>query len=309
MLNHENPAAASEKSLSFVQIWWMAIRPRTLPASISGVVAGLAVAIAAGQVRIPQTLAALGIALLLQIGSNLANDVFDHERGADAARAFGPTRVTESGLLSPAQVKRGMLVVFALAGVLGLYLAASVNWLLIPVGALAILAAVAYTGGPYPLGYHGLGELFVLIFFGFVAVAGTVYINLSRIPPAGWGISVPLGLLIVGILVVNNLRDIDADRLANKKTLAVRFGERFSQVEYIACIAISYAVIPLLCLLQMIPWLGMLTWLSIPLAVKNIRIVLTQKGKPLNAALGGTGQLALVFSLLFLAGSLLEKFL
>ena len=148
-----------------------------------------------------------------------------------------------------------------------------------------------------------------MIFFGFVAVAGTVYINLSRIPPAGWGISVPLGLLIVGILVVNNLRDIDADRLANKKTLAVRFGERFSQVEYIACLAISFVVIPLLCLLQIIPWWAMLTWLSIPLALKNIRIVLTQKGKPLNAALGGTGQLALVFSLLFLAGSLIEKFL
>ncbi len=302
MLNNENPAVPPQKSLDFVQIWWMAIRPRTLPASISGVVAGLAVSIFMGQVRIPQTLAALGIALLLQIGSNLANDVFDHERGADAARAFGPTRVTESGLLSPAHVKRGMLFVFALAGILGLYVAVTVNWLLIPVGALAILAAVAYTGGPFPLGYHGLGELFVLIFFGFVAVAGTVYINLSRIPPAGWGISLPMGLLIVGILVVNNLRDIDADRLANKKTLAVRFGESFTQVEYIACLAVSYAVIPLLCLLQIIPWWAMLTWLSIPLALKNIRIVLTQKGKPLNAALGGTGQLALVFSLLFLAG-------
>lgn len=298
------PTDESQKSLSFVHIWWLAIRPRTLPAAIAGVVAGLAVAIDAGQVRVPQTLAALGIALLLQIGSNLANDVFDHERGADAARAFGPTRVTESGLLSPAQVKRGMIVVFALACLLGLFLAASVNWILIPIGALAILSAVAYTGGPFPLGYHGLGDLFVLIFFGFVAVAGTAYVNLSRIPASAWGMSLPLGLLIVGILVVNNTRDIDADRLANKKTLAVRFGERFSKIEYIACLAISYAVIPLYCALSLLPWWTMLTWLSLPLAVKNIRIVLTLKGKPLNAALGGTGQLALVYSLLFLAGIL-----
>ncbi|MEN6571713.1 MAG: 1,4-dihydroxy-2-naphthoate polyprenyltransferase [Anaerolineaceae bacterium] len=300
-------APGTANQLSLIQIWWLAIRPRTLPAAMAGVAAGVGVAVLAGQVRWPQTAAALLIALLLQIGSNLANDVFDHERGADAARAFGPTRVTESGLLSPAQVKTGMIVVFALAALLGLYLAATVNWLLIPLGALAILAAVAYTGGPYPLGYHGLGEIFVLIFFGFASVAGTAYINLSRLTPAAWGMSLPLGLLIVGILVVNNLRDIDADRLAGKNTLAVRLGERFAKSEYITCLVVSFLVVPLYCLLQIIPWWAMLTWLSLPLAMRNTRLVTTVKGKPLNAALAGTGQLALVYGLLFLAAMTIAR--
>ncbi len=283
----------------------MAIRPRTLPASISGVVAGFAVALGEGQVRLPQTLAALAIALLLQIGSNLANDVFDHEKGADAARLHGPTRVTESGLLRPGQVKGGMIVVFGLAALLGLYLAATVSWWLIPVGAAAILAAVAYTGGPFPLGYHGLGDIFVFVFFGLASVAGTAFVNLSRIPSAAWAMSLPLGLLIVGILVVNNLRDIEADRLANKKTLAVRFGEKFSKAEYIACVAVSFAAIIGFCLSGVLLWWSMLTWLSLPVAVKNVRTVLTEKGRPLNAALGGTGQLALSFALLFLGGMIL----
>lgn len=296
------PQAEQVDQLSLLQIWWMAIRPRTLPASISGVVAGLAVAIGEGQVRLPQTLAALAIALLLQIGSNLANDVFDHEKGADSARLHGPTRVTESGLLRPGQVKSGMIAVFGLAGVLGLYLAATVSWWLIPVGALAILAAVAYTGGPFPLGYHGLGDIFVFIFFGLASVAGTAFVNLSRVPSAAWAMSLPLGLLIVGILVVNNLRDIEADRLANKKTLAVRFGEKFSKGEYIACVAVSFAAIIGFCLSGALPWWSMLTWLSLPVAIRNIRIVLTDKGRPLNTALGGTGQLALIFGVLFLAG-------
>jgi 1,4-dihydroxy-2-naphthoate octaprenyltransferase len=300
--------AVPQKPPSKLQIWWLAIRPRTLPASMAGVTAGVAVAMFEHHVRIPQTLAALLIALLLQIGSNLANDVFDHERGADAARAYGPTRVTESGLLKPAEVKTGMLVVFALAALIGLFLAATVHWLLIPLGALAILTAVAYTGGPYPLGYHGLGELFVLLFFGFTSVAGTAFINLSRVPPAAWAMSVPLGFLIVGILVVNNLRDIDADRLAGKNTLAVHFGEGFARGEYIACMVISFLVVPLYCVAGIIPWWSMLTWLALPMAIRNINIMLTRKGKPLNAALAGTGQLALVYALLFFASALLVSF-
>jgi 1,4-dihydroxy-2-naphthoate octaprenyltransferase len=290
------------KTLNRWQIWWLAIRPRTLPASMGGVVAGVGVALNAGRVLVPQSLAALLIAVLLQIGSNLANDVFDHERGADAGRAFGPTRVTESGLLRPSEVRRGMYLVFGLAIVLGLYLAATVSWWVIPAGALAIVAAIAYTGGPYPLGYHGLGELFVLIFFGFVSVGGTVFVNLSRLTPAAWGMSVPLGLLIVGILVVNNYRDLDADRQAGKNTLAVRFGERFSRGEYLFCMGLSFAVVPLYCALGWVPWWGMLTWLALPLAARNVRRMQTQKGSTLNAVLAGTGQLALAFGVLFLVG-------
>ena len=305
-----NPALRSEqKPLSLLQVWWLAIRPRTLPASMAGVAAGVACAVLAGQVRAVQSLVALAIALLLQIGSNLANDVFDHERGADAARAFGPTRVTESGLLRPAQVKTGMIVVFALAALLGLFLATTVGWVVVPVGALAILCAIAYTGGPYPLGYHGLGELFVLLFFGFASVGGTAYVNLSWVPPSAWALSLPLGLLIVGILVVNNLRDIDADRLADKRTLAVRFGERFSKAEYTTCLAVSFLALPIFCAAGILHWWAMLAWLTLPLAWRNVHQIHSVKGTPLNAVLAGTGQLALFYGLAVLVGSLISTLL
>jgi 1,4-dihydroxy-2-naphthoate octaprenyltransferase len=276
---------------------------------MAGVITGIAVALHAGQVRLLASLAALFIALLLQIGSNLANDVFDHERGADAARAFGPTRVTESGMLTPAEVKRGMLVVFGMAGVLGLYLAITVHWLLIPVGLLAILAAVGYTAGPYPLGYHGLGELFVFVFFGFVSVAGTTFLNLSRITQTGWGSSVPMGLLIVGILVVNNLRDIETDRASGKRTQAVRLGESGSVLEYTIVLILAYAVLGLAVLSRAVsPW-ALLAILSLPLAWQLRGKVAVTRGRALNRLLAETGQLVLVFSLLYSLGLVVSRFL
>jgi 1,4-dihydroxy-2-naphthoate octaprenyltransferase len=285
--------------------WGLAIRPRTLPAAAAGVVMGSALAWADGWFRFDGFLACLGAALLLQIGSNLANDVFDFERGTDTPERLGPTRVTQAGLLTPRQVKLGMGVVFGLAAVLGLYLAWLGGWPIIIIGLAAILAAIAYTGGPFPLGYHGLGDLFVFIFFGLASVAGTYYVLAGTVSAAVWWMTLPPGLIITAILVVNNLRDIDNDRKGGKHTLAVRIGERATKVEYVICMALAYLVMPLAALLGIIPWLSLLAWLSLPLAYKSVRVVLTQKGRPLNAALAGTGQTALVFSMLFWVGLLL----
>jgi 1,4-dihydroxy-2-naphthoate octaprenyltransferase len=291
------------------QIWWLAIRPKTLPAAASGVVMGSALAWAHGSFQILPALAALCVALLLQIGSNVANDVYDFERGTDTSERQGPLRVTQAGLLTPAQVKRGMWIIFALAALCGLYLAFLRGWVVILIGLAAILSAIAYTGGPFPLGYYGLGDLFVFIFFGVAAVAGTYYVQAGPVGPAAWWMSVPVGLIITAILVVNNLRDIENDRKGNKRTLAVRLGVCGTRVEYLFCLIGAYLVIPLVAWFGIIPWLSLLTWLSLPLAVKSARVVFLQQGRSLNAALAGTGQLALVFSLLFWVGMALGKML
>jgi 1,4-dihydroxy-2-naphthoate octaprenyltransferase len=256
--------------------------------------------------RLLPALAALAVALLLQIASNVANDVFDFERGADTAERQGPLRVTQAGLLTPAQVKRGLWVILGLSAAFGLYLAVLRGWVVIFIGLAAILSAVAYTGGPFPLGYYGLGDVFVFLFFGLAAVAGTYFVQTGSVSAAAWWMSVPVGLIITAILVVNNLRDIENDRKAGKHTLAVRLGERGTRIEYLLCMMIAYLVLPLAALTGIIPWMGLLAWGSLPLAIKSTRAVFTQRGRPLNAALAGTGQTAFVFSLLFWVGILIR---
>jgi 1,4-dihydroxy-2-naphthoate octaprenyltransferase len=287
--------------------WIMASRPRTLPAAAAGVVMGAALAWRDGNFRIDAVLVCLLTALLLQIGSNLANDVFDFERGTDTAERLGPTRVTQAGLLTPTQVKTGMVVVFGLAILLGLYLAWLGGWIIIILGVIAIASAITYTGGPFPIGYHGLGDIFVFIFFGIVSVAGTYFIQAGTVTPVAWLMTIPPGLIVTAILVVNNLRDIDNDRKAGKRTLAVRFGEQATKIQYTVCIVVAYLILIPLAWLGLIPWTVLLAWLSLPLAFQATRVVLTQKGRPLNAALTKTGQTALAFSLLFWFGLLLQK--
>lgn len=287
----------------------MAIRPRTLPAAASGVLMGSALAWVDGSFQLAPALAALCVALLLQIGSNVANDVYDFERGTDTSERQGPLRVTQAGLLTPAQVKRGMWIIFGLAAAFGLYLAWLRGWVVGAIGLAAIISAIAYTGGPFPLGYYGLGDIFVFIFFGVAAVVGTYFVQTGSVSAAAWWMSVPVGLIITAILVVNNLRDIENDKKAGKHTLAVRLGERGARIEYLLCMVGAYLVMPLAALLGIVPWLSLLTWLSIPLALKSTRAVFTQRGRPLNAALAGTGQTALVFSLLFWAGLALYSIL
>ena len=298
----------SEKTLpNRFQIWWLAIRPRTLPAAAAGVVAGSALAWYDHTFRPLPALAALLVALLLQIGCNLANDVFDYERGADSARSAGPLRVTQSGLLKPEQVRAGMLTVFALAGLAGLYLAFVASWVVVLIGLAAIFSAIAYTAGPFPLGYYGLGDLFVFLFFGLACVAGTYFVQAGTVSPVAWGMAFPVGLIIVGILVVNNLRDLPTDRLAGKHTLAVLLGACFARAEFLACLLVAFLCLPIFCAFKLLPWGALLSWLVLPLAWKWVRVVFTQTGRALNAALSGTGQLALAFSLLFLLGLILFR--
>jgi 1,4-dihydroxy-2-naphthoate octaprenyltransferase len=296
-----------DQPFSRFQIWMLASRPKTLPAAAAGVITGIALALHDGYFRIGPALAALLVALLLQIGSNLANDVYDYERGADAGERHGPTRVTQAQLLTPKQVKAGMWVVFGLAALLGLYLAFVAGWIVILIGLAAILSAIAYTGGPFPLGYYGLGDLFVFIFFGIAAVAGTYFVQAGTVSAEAWWMSLPIGWLIVDILVVNNLRDINVDRAAGKHTLAVRFGEHGSRIQYIVLLALSYLILPALVLFEILPWSSLLAWLSLPLGWRTWQIVREQAGRPLNAALAGTGQTTLVYSLLFFVGMLLTS--
>jgi 1,4-dihydroxy-2-naphthoate polyprenyltransferase len=285
--------------------WVLAIRPRTLPAAAAGVIMGSALAWRDGYFRVDAFIVCLLVALLLQIGSNLANDVFDFERGTDTPERLGPTRVTQAGLLTPSQVKYGMAGVFGFAALLGLYLAWIGGWVIIIVGLAAIISAIAYTGGPFPLGYYGLGDLFVFIFFGIAAVAGTYYIHAGFVSSAAWWMTIPPGLVITAILVVNNLRDLENDRKAGKHTLAVRVGEQGTKIQYVICMAVAYLVLVPVILSSILPPLSLLAWASLPVAVRATKVVLTQKGRPLNAALAGTGQTALLFSVLFWIGLIL----
>ncbi|MHB1324045.1 MAG: 1,4-dihydroxy-2-naphthoate polyprenyltransferase [Coriobacteriia bacterium] len=285
--------------------WLLAIRPKTLPAAAASVIAGTALAWNDGAFSLGPALASLVIALLLQIGSNLANDVYDDERGADTAERLGPTRVTQAGLLTRKQVKRGMLAVFTSAFAAGLYLTWVQGWLVLVIGLAAILAAFAYTGGPWPLGYHGLGEVFVFLFFGVTAVVGTYWVQAGTTSAAAWLMSVPLGLLITAILVVNNLRDIDQDRAVGKHTLATRVGVRGTRWEYAACIAGAYLAVTAGVGLGVLPVHALTSWLSAPLAYLSMRMVFTQAGRPLNRALALTGQTVLAFSVLFALGLVL----
>lgn len=287
--------------------WGLAIRPRTLPAAAAGVAMGAALAWRDDVFRWDAALACLFAALLLQIGSNLANDVFDFERGADTHERLGPTRVTQAGLLTPVQVKSGMWFVFALAAVFGAYLIWLGGLPIFMVGVAAILSAIAYTGGPFPLGYYGLGDVFVFIFFGLASVAGTYYVQAGQISAAAWWMSIPPGLIITAILVVNNLRDMENDRKAGKRTLAVMLGERGAKLEYLICFALAYAILPIAALRGLTSWFSLLAWFSLPLAWRAARGALTQTGRALNPILALTGQTALAFSLLFFIGMVLAK--
>ena len=297
--------ALTPPSLSRRQIWLLAARPKTLPAAAAPVVVGAAAAFGDGAFRWGPALAALAGALLLQIGSNLANDVFDYKKGADAPDRLGPLRVTQAGLLTPGQVLAGMWATFGLAALIGLYLVWVGGWPIVVMGLAAIISAIAYTGGPFPLGYHGLGDLFVFIFFGLVAVTGTYYVQAGAISSLAVWAAAPVGLLVVNILVVNNLRDIDTDRAAGKKTLAVRLGAGGARAEYMLLLALAYAAPPLMWLVGVSSGWVLLAWLSMPAAAAPVRLVLRQTGRALNQALAGSARLALVYALLLAAGLIL----
>jgi 1,4-dihydroxy-2-naphthoate polyprenyltransferase len=282
--------------------WLLASRPKTLSAAAAPVLVGTACASARGQVQWAPALAALFGALLLQIGANFANDVFDFEKGADTAERLGPTRAVQAGLLSARSMRRGMLLVFGLALVIGLYLTYLSGPVILLIGCASIASAIAYTGGPYPLGYHGLGDVFVFIFFGLVAVCGTALVEIGHVPGLAVACAIPVGALATAILVVNNLRDRVTDLGAGKRTLAVRYGRGFALFEYRALLAVSYLIPIGLALSGSAGLEVLLPWLSLPLALKTERAVTATEGRALNPLLAATAKLLAVFGLLFALG-------
>ena len=300
------------------EAWVMAARPQTLPAGAAPVLIGVGLAVADGVFAPLPAVAALVGALLIQVGTNFANDYYDAVKGTDDPDREGFTRVTAGGLIAPESVKRAMALTYGLALVVGLYLVALGGVPILVVGLSSIVAGLLYTGGPYPYGYYGLGDLFVFVYFGLVAVTGTYYVQAVAVVDAGlFPVSIPestvtagavlagvaAGALATNILVVNNIRDRESDRAAGKRTLAVLIGYRWSRVEYLLLLAVAYAV-PVACwlLLGYHPAV-LLALASLPLAATVSRTVLREtSGEALNPALERTGQLLALYALLLVAG-------
>ena len=305
------PAAARPPrtaSTGGIRIWLMAARVRTLPAAIAPVLVGTALAGFFGVFHPLRFVAALIGAMFIQIGTNLSNDYSDARRGADTEDRLGPVRVTAGGLVPPRQVLIATYLTFGVAVLAGAYLIAVAGWQLLLVGAASILAGVLYTGGPRPYGYEGLGELFVFLFFGIVAVAGSYFVQVEHLDWEAFALAVPVGLIASGILVVNNVRDIDTDRRAGKRTLAVRLGRARTRILFAVIIYLAYLLTPVTWVFGPLrAWL-LLPWLTLPLAARVVRAVRNRTdGASLNGALAQTGVLQLVFCTLLAAGLLLSR--
>jgi 1,4-dihydroxy-2-naphthoate polyprenyltransferase len=299
----------------FVRTWVLAARPATLPAALAGVAVGIGGALAIGAaLRLDTALGCIAVALLLQVLGNFANDLSDFRRGADTPDRSGPVRVAASGLVSERQLEVAIAITIGLAGIVGLWLAAIGGPVLIALGVLAVIAALAYTGGPWPYGYRALGEVFVFVFFGLVAVIGTAYLQALRLEPLFVVVSIPPGALITAILVVNNLRDIPTDAAAGKRTLAVVLGRRRTVVEYGLLLGAAYGVpVALLATWTIgsgpagseapLAPLVLLPLLTLPMTIPLLRTV-RGFGDPreLNPVLKGTARLSLAFSVLFALG-------
>ncbi len=286
--------------------WFSTLRVRTLPAAASPVIVGMALAQNLGGFDLLPALAALLGALLLQVGTNLANDYYDHIKGADTPDRAGPTRASASGALPPGTVRNAAYGTFGLAALVGLYLIWHAGWPILVIGSAGILSGILYTAGPKPLAYVGLGDLFVFVFFGPVAVAGTVFVQTGtwELAAIGWGAA--LGAIATAILVVNNLRDRPTDEKAGKRTLAVRFGDQFSQVQYLALLALAFTAPFVLGHLADDLWL-LLPLVSVVAAVPVVRRMMgpLDERRALNPALGGTARVLLLYSLLAALGLLL----
>lgn len=303
-----------------VRAWLMAARPQTLPAAVAPVAVGTGVAIDQGVFAILPALFALIGASLIQIGTNFANDYYDAQKGADTADRDGFTRVTAAGLIDAGAVKRAMVLTFGAAIAMGTYLVYVGGLPILLVGLTSVAAGIAYTGGPYPLGYHGLGDLFVFIFFGLVAVTGTVYVQASAtvatpfpitpppdtIPVEAIIASLPVAALATNILVVNNIRDLESDARAGKRTLAVRFGYRFSRIQFVALLGLAYVVPSVMVIWGIANIWALLPLLTLPYAGLLTRTVLTESdGYHLNPALERAGKLLAAFAIMFAMGLVL----
>jgi 1,4-dihydroxy-2-naphthoate polyprenyltransferase len=302
-------SAATVAGISPARAWILATRPATLPAAAVPVIVGAAAAVSDGASFRPWVfVATLICALLIQIGTNFANDYSDFQRGADNEGRLGPLRVTQSELISQAAVQRGIVVAFGLALIVG----ASLVWIgglpILLIGILSVISGLAYTGGPFPFGYHGLGDLFVFIFFGLIAVTGTAYLQSGAWTLFPFLLSIPIGLIVTNVLVINNLRDRPTDIAAGKRTLATRLGDRATRAQYVTFLIIAYLVPVVIAVTdrKRLPLLA--TLLSLPLALSLARRVMNgTSGRELNPMLKQTGQLLLLFGVLLSAGALIGR--
>ena len=291
---------------SALEAWWLAARPKTLAAGVIPVLVGTGVAHTEGGIQpVAAALCALG-SILIQIGTNLANDYFDAKKGADTDARLGPERAVQRGWISPKAMAIATGISLLLAFVVGLYLIYLGGWPIAAIGVASLVCAVAYTGGPLPLAYVGLGDVFVFLFFGVAAVVGTTWVQTLTAPPSAWIAGAAIGFLATAILVVNNLRDRHTDAAANKRTLAVRFGAKVARLEHAAVIGLAFALIGVASALGTVPK----TWaygciICLPLAVHEIRSVHTKDGAELNPHLAGAARLESVFGLALFIGCLL----
>ncbi|HEY7456224.1 MAG TPA: 1,4-dihydroxy-2-naphthoate polyprenyltransferase [Solirubrobacterales bacterium] len=291
-----------------MRIWLMAARPRTLPAAVAPVLVGTAAAVEwAGELpRLGAFFAALLGSIFIQIGTNLANDYSDAKRGADTVDRLGPVRVTSAGLVAPQRVLVATWVAFGIAVACGIYLTLVAGLVILLIGAVSIAAGVLYTGGPRPYGYAGLGEVFVFLFFGLVAVNGSYYVQVEQLDALPLGLSIAVGFLATAILVVNNVRDIETDRRAGKNTLAVRMGRHDAVVLYRLLVLGAFVVLPIALFAGEASALPLIGFLALPMAVRPLRTMSNRSDGPsLNAALAGTGALLGAFSLLVSLGLLI----
>lgn len=296
-----NGAGAPSDRPSALTLWWLAARPKTLTAAASPIFVAAGCAAYLGGFHWQRALLCLLGAILLQVAANFANDVFDFEKGADTASRVGPLRVVQAGWVTPREMRRALWLVLALATAVGVWLATLGGPVIALVGVAGLVSAVAYTGGPYPLGYHGLGDLFVFLFFGLAAVVGTVFLQTATAPALAWAAAVPAGSLSTAILVVNNLRDAPQDGLVGKRTLVVRFGRRFGVAQFATLLAMAYAVPAALAFVSSGPGLA-LPLLSAPLAWPLLQRVRRLQGSALNPCLAATARLLLLHSALFGVG-------
>lgn len=299
--------AGAVTNVSAVRAWILASRPATLPAAAVPVFVGAAAAVSDGAAFRPFVfIATLLCALLIQLGTNFANDYSDFHRGADNEGRLGPLRVTQSGLIAPSSVRRGIIAAFGFAVVFGVALVVIGGWPIILIGLASVISGLAYTGGPYPLGYHGLGDIFVFVFFGVLAVTGTAYLQAGEWTLFSLLLSIPVGLIVTNILVINNLRDLPTDLAAGKKTLATRIGDRATRIQYAVLVAGAYLVPFIVAATEARRRPLLLVLVSLPLALRLASRVLSgTSGPELNALLKHTGRLLLAFGALLSAGAII----
>ncbi len=285
--------------------WMLASRPKTLPAAVSPVLIGTSVAYYDNKLNIFAALIALICSILIQIGTNFVNDLYDHLKGSDGEERIGPERALATGIISVSQMKKAIYLTFGVTFLLGLYLVYIAGWPILIVGIVSIASGYAYTAGPYPLAYNSLGDVFVFLFFGVVAVVGTYYVQALQLTDLIFVASIPAGTLITNILVVNNYRDIDEDQKNNKNTLAVKFGKQFSRFQYLIQLVIAYVVPVYIYLKYEFGLVLLLPLITLPIAIKLYLQLSNLQGKALNKTLELTAKLSVLYSILFSIGFLL----